>query len=141
MKLKFKHQKFQSDAAKAVVDVFAGQPLYTATSYMIDRGITPKNDTSQLNLLDKENYMHQKDICKEAIELLGDDISMIHIKDYIVRDGDLVSLACGLGQMDYSDIVKFAKERKPFIHATLEDTKPDNSLNARLHLQKLYDEA
>ena len=26
MKLQFKHQKFQEDAAKAVVDVFAGQP-------------------------------------------------------------------------------------------------------------------
>lgn len=26
MKLQFKHQKFQVDAAKAVVDVFAGQP-------------------------------------------------------------------------------------------------------------------
>lgn len=26
MKLKFKHQKFQADAAKAVVDVFKGQP-------------------------------------------------------------------------------------------------------------------
>ena len=31
MKLQFKHQKFQADAAKAVVDVFAGQPLLTAT--------------------------------------------------------------------------------------------------------------
>ena len=37
MKLQFKHQKFQSDAAKAVVDVFAGQPYLTPT-YMIDRG-------------------------------------------------------------------------------------------------------
>ncbi len=37
MKLIFKHQKFQADAAKAVVDVFAGQPL-TDASYLIDRG-------------------------------------------------------------------------------------------------------
>lgn len=37
MKLKFKHQKFQADAAQAVVDVFAGQP-YLTPSYMIDRG-------------------------------------------------------------------------------------------------------
>ena len=39
MKLEFKHQKFQADAAKAVVDVFAGQPYLTPT-YMMDRGIT-----------------------------------------------------------------------------------------------------
>lgn len=37
MKLQFKHQKFQADAAKAVVDVFAGQP-YLTPSYMMDQG-------------------------------------------------------------------------------------------------------
>ena len=37
MKLQFKHQKFQADAAKAVVDVFAGQP-YLTPSYLIDQG-------------------------------------------------------------------------------------------------------
>ena len=37
MKLQFKHQKFQADAAKAVVEVFSGQPYLTPT-YMIDRG-------------------------------------------------------------------------------------------------------
>ena len=38
MKLQFKHQKFQADAAKAVVDVFAGQPYLTPT-YMMDKGV------------------------------------------------------------------------------------------------------
>lgn len=37
MKLQFKHQKFQADAAKAVVDVFASQP-YLTPSYMMDKG-------------------------------------------------------------------------------------------------------
>ena len=37
MKLQFKHQKFQADAAKAVVDVFTGQP-YLTPSYMMDKG-------------------------------------------------------------------------------------------------------
>ena len=38
MKIKYKYQKFQRDAAQAVVDVFAGQP-YGTPSYMIDRGM------------------------------------------------------------------------------------------------------
>jgi type III restriction enzyme len=46
MKLQFKHQKFQADAAKAVVDVFAGQPYLTPT-YMMDRG----TGTYQLNMM------------------------------------------------------------------------------------------
>ncbi len=41
MKLRFKHQKFQAAAAKAVVDVFAGQPFLTP-SYMMDTGIDKK---------------------------------------------------------------------------------------------------
>ncbi len=42
MKLKFKHQKFQADAAKAVCDVFAGQPNYSP-SYRIDIGSIDKS--------------------------------------------------------------------------------------------------
>ena len=37
MRLQFKHQKFQADAANAVCNVFAGQPCLTP-SYMMDKG-------------------------------------------------------------------------------------------------------
>ena len=37
MKIKYKDQKFQIDAAKAVVDVFAGQ-AYASNSYRMDPG-------------------------------------------------------------------------------------------------------
>lgn len=51
MRLRFKHQKFQADAAKAVVDVFAGQP-YLTPSYMIDRG----NGFYQQTMTDEEDF-------------------------------------------------------------------------------------
>jgi type III restriction enzyme len=52
MKLQFKHQKFQADAAKAVCDVFAGQPYLTPT-YMMDKG----NDTDgQISLTFKHEF-------------------------------------------------------------------------------------
>ncbi len=38
MKLKFKHQKFQAEASKSICDVFAGQPCYNETEYLIDKG-------------------------------------------------------------------------------------------------------
>lgn len=47
MKLKFKHQKFQTDAAKAIVDVFNGQPYQSGMSYLIDKG---KTDSKQQEL-------------------------------------------------------------------------------------------
>lgn len=37
MKIQFKHQQFQADAAKAVCDVFLGQP-YLESSYLLDSG-------------------------------------------------------------------------------------------------------
>ena len=49
MKLQFKHQKFQADAAKAVVDVFAGQPFLTP-SYMMDKG------RGQISAWEEEDY-------------------------------------------------------------------------------------
>jgi type III restriction enzyme len=39
LKIQFKHQKFQADAAKAVCDVFAGQ-AFLSQSYLIDKGYT-----------------------------------------------------------------------------------------------------
>ena len=44
MKLQFKHQKFQAEAANAVCDVFAGQPYLTPT-YMIDKGTVNQQAT------------------------------------------------------------------------------------------------
>ena len=94
-----------------------------------------------VNLLEYYNYKDQKDICNEAIELLNEDIMMIHIKDFMPASDHLDSMAAGLGMMDYTDIMKFVKKHKPFIHMTLEDTKPDNAVAARKHMEKLFDEA
>jgi len=49
MKLQFKHQAFQADAANAVCDVFAGQPFRTP-SYMMDSGL------GQMSLQQLENF-------------------------------------------------------------------------------------
>lgn len=51
MRIQYKHQKFQADAAKAVVDVFAGQPYLTPT-YMMDRG----TGTYQIGLNEEKDY-------------------------------------------------------------------------------------
>ena len=94
-----------------------------------------------VNLLAEWNYQDAKAIIDEAIELLGDDVAMVHIKDYKVIDGKLKSMAAGLGEMDYTSLMKWMKEKKPYIHTTLEDTNPGNNIQAKEFIQKLYDEA
>ncbi len=51
MNIQYKQQKFQADAAKAVVDVFAGQP-YLTSSYMMDKG----SGYLQQSLTDRDDF-------------------------------------------------------------------------------------
>lgn len=91
-----------------------------------------------VNMLDISNYKEQKAIVQEAVSVLGPDVAMVHLKDYVVENGELKSVGAGFGQMDYTDILRFMKERKPFIHATLEDTNPDNNLQAKKFILDQY---
>ncbi len=92
-----------------------------------------------VNLLDISNYERREEIFKEAIDLLGDDIAMLHLKDFVVENGSLKSVACGTGEMNYENILRFVKEKKPFMHATLENTVPENAVTARQFIQGIYD--
>ncbi len=94
-----------------------------------------------VNLLDISNYGQREEIIAEAIELLGENVAVVHIKDFVVENGQLVSVAAGTGEMDYGRIVRFLKERKPYIHVTLENTTPENATCARRHIQDLWERA
>ncbi|MCM1262890.1 MAG: sugar phosphate isomerase/epimerase [Butyrivibrio sp.] len=92
-----------------------------------------------VNLLDTSNYQDRGQIIHEAIDLLGQDIAMVHIKDFRIEDGKMVSVAAGTGEMDYDEIIRFIKTEKPYIHVTLENTVPDNAVEAREYIQGLWD--
>ncbi len=72
MKLQFKHQKFQADAAKAVVDVFAGQPYLTPT-YMMDRGIN-----YQQSLTDEDDFTGWRN--ERIVPELSDRVILEHLQ-------------------------------------------------------------
>ena len=73
MKLQFKHQKFQADAAKAVVDVFAGQPYLTPT-YMMDRG----NGDYQIGLEDDTDFTGWRN--ERIVPELSDKLILEHLQ-------------------------------------------------------------
>ena len=88
-----------------------------------------------LNLLDEENLDRREEVLNDAMTLLEKEIDVIHLKDYKTETGPRTCMAAGLGDMDYSAVLKFAKEKKPFIHATLENTKPENARSALVYLK------
>lgn len=93
-----------------------------------------------VNLLDISNYQDREQIIHEAVSLLGNDIAVVHIKDFQVSGDGLVSVAAGTGEMDYRKIMQFIKEQKPYIHVTLENTVPENAVAAREYVQRIYEQ-
>ena len=96
-----------------------------------------------VNLLNMENVDRREEIFAEAIEFLGKDASMIHCKDFLRQDvgGQLAAIGAGQGGMGgYRTILRFAKEQKPYVFATLENTTPENAVQCLQYLQKQYDE-
>lgn len=73
MRIKYKHQKFQADAAKAVVDVFAGQP-YLTSSYLMDYG----SDYVQRSMTDDADFTGWSN--QKIVPELSDRLILEHIQ-------------------------------------------------------------
>lgn len=73
MRIQYKHQKFQADAAKAVVDVFAGQPYLTPT-YMMDRG----TGRFQIGMNEERDYTGWSN--QKIVPELSDHLILEHIQ-------------------------------------------------------------
>ena len=105
-----------------------------------------------VNLLSEDNVADAKAIIADGIDRLGKDVSLLHMKDFIPYTAErgqqvkatvdntdvfsnVVSCACGLGDMDYAPLCALAKARN--IPMTLENTNPGNAESAREHLEKI----
>ena len=91
-----------------------------------------------VNLLYPGNVGRREQVIGDAIEKLGDKVAVVHLKDYVPAGDDLKSVAAGTGEMDYTQILRFMKERKPYIQATLENTANDTAAASREFLERAY---
>ena len=91
-----------------------------------------------VNLLESYNYEEQDAIIDEALELLGKDVAVLHVKDFVIKDGRLVSVPVGQGQCHWDRIMPYMKREKPYMHATLEDTEPNNAVAALNYIAEIY---
>ena len=123
------------------------EPVWSHIVYDADRAVQVLNAISSHNLriiLDPVNLLYpgnidrREQVIGDAIEKLGDKVAVVHLKDYVPAGDDLKSIAAGTGEMDYTQILRFMKERKPYIQATLENTTNDNAESARKFLEHVY---
>ena len=93
----------------------------------------------------------QKDFFTRAFDSFGNDIAVIHAKDFrmetISKDSSSDAptgvkkngtFPAGTGEMDYPSLIKLIKERKPGIDILLENTSPRTGKQAMEFLRNIY---
>lgn len=88
MKLQFKHQKFQADAAKAVCDVFNGQP-YLTPSYMMDRGVGQPQQFAQMEAEMFTGWSNQPLVPALSDEVILDNLNKVQRSNLIAPSSKL----------------------------------------------------
>ena len=73
-----------------------------------------------VNLLDTDNYTDQDSIIKEAFEILGDKIGVIHLKDFTVENGYIKECIAGKGMLNTELLLAMAEKVKPGIPVIFE---------------------
>jgi sugar phosphate isomerase/epimerase len=91
-----------------------------------------------VNLIDQENLGRQDAIFREAFDLFGERIQVLHAKDLRLEDGRRVVVPVGRGVIDYRLVVDLVRQAKPCIDTLLEDTKPDQLDQSRSELERLF---
>jgi len=74
-----------------------------------------------VNLITPENYLRRKEIIEQAFELYGDRIVIIHGKDFIIKNNELVMVPLGRGLMDYHHLYEVISHHKYDLDVIIED--------------------
>lgn len=138
--------------AESMGVIFAVEPVYKhimndikRTRKVLDAIDSPNLRVifDPVNVMSGDNYKHQDEIIEEAFDLLKEEIAVLHIKDFIIKDGEPSSrnLTVGDGLLNVPLVMKLAKQHKPFIHMLLEDSVPENALQSKAYIEKVYSEA
>ena len=130
--------------------LMAIEPVWTHIVSTVDRARKVLDEIHSPNLqiiFDPVNLLHaeivpdQDAMLRDAFDKLGNEIAVVHMKDIVLEGTNKVPTAIGKGMLDYPLLCKLIKEKKPYIHCTLEETTPDNAVASREYVQKTYGEA
>ncbi|HPF87913.1 MAG TPA: sugar phosphate isomerase/epimerase family protein [Candidatus Limiplasma sp.] len=135
--------------AEALGTTIAIEPVYThivhtpqRARYVLDTFASPslKIILDPVNLLHPDNLDRRDDVIASAIDLLGPDIAAIHLKDYVLENGQMLTVPSGQGVMDDRPVLAYAAHHMPDVPMTLENTAPDNAAAARAHIERVFNE-
>ena len=94
-----------------------------------------------VNVLYAGNYEKKDEIIRTAFELCGNDICCMHLKDFVLENGEMKSVRSGSGLLNYPLLMSYVKTYKPFVHCLLENTRPENAVEAKHFVEEQYGKA
>jgi len=93
------------------------------------------------NLFSVENFREQALIVPEALDLLGDDIAVVHAKDFVFENGALRTFPAGRGQLDFAPVLEFVRSQNCGVSVLLEEADetaaPQCAELLRKHFQEI----
>ena len=92
-----------------------------------------------VNLISRENHQNQDQVIEDTFKLYGDRISVIHVKDFVMKDGEPEFAYVGTGLLHFETLMKKVKEQKPYIAMLLENSNPQRYHGDVEYLQGVYD--
>jgi len=142
-----KNLKIVVEYAEKMGVIFAIEPVWNHIVHnnkrvreVLDRIDSPNLQVifDPVNIMSMENYERQDEVIKEAFALYGKEIIAIHAKDFKIVDGNIRSVAAGLGDLNYALILEYVREHKPFMHVTLEDAPRERCSISKAYLEEQY---
>lgn len=118
-------------------------PLYTAE---LAHELVQKLNSEHLkiildcaNLITPSNYIEQASLFEKAIALLDPAIAVVHLKDFIIKDGKVIFVPVGEGLLNFDPVLKYMKYKKPNLVGLIESTPEASLADSIKFLQARYD--
>ncbi|NWO00517.1 sugar phosphate isomerase/epimerase family protein [Tetragenococcus halophilus] len=83
------------------------------------------------NLITAKNHESMVEVVEEAFAQYGSKICAFHLKDYIVKEDQIIPVSLGKGCIKYQEILKIIEKYTPYCYIVLEETKEQDVLSAR----------
>lgn len=121
------------------------EPVYNHTIY--SPKITKKlidfvdNDILKIifdpvNLIYFGNYKDQKEIMSESFNLFGDKITLIHLKDFVIVDEEIVRVPLGRGIFDFEFLFSLLNKYNPNVELIIEELEGEELVESSDFLKK-----
>lgn len=126
------------------IEAGVNHPLHTAqlTRRLLER--VPSGNLQIIldaaNLMTPDNYLQQERIVAEALDLLGDRIAVLHLKDFTIKGGVIEIVPAGQGLLNFAPLLHYMKYTRPHIQGLLESTPEEHMLGSAELLRRMYNE-